>query len=101
MILLHLIYDVRLRGPSDNKPLIVRRTRLGDDVEVYVVDDLVCDAAVILEDVVVLEPLCSGDLLRDGHHIREVFVWELVELCRMVFRNDQSMAFGEGANVKE
>jgi hypothetical protein len=73
VILLHLIYDVRLRGPSDNKPLIVRRTRLGDDVEVYVVDDLnvrgsvkqccpssmrraqtnlVCDAAVILGGVV-------------------------------------------------
>jgi hypothetical protein len=37
-----------------------------------------------LEDVIVLEPLCSGDLLRYGHRVCEVFVWKFVELCCVV-----------------
>ena len=38
-----------------------------------------------LKDVVVLKPLSSGDLLCDGHRVREVFIWEFVEFCCMVY----------------
>ena len=51
---------------------------LRNKVEMHVVDDLVGDAAVVLQDVVVGEVLRDGDLFGDGQQLRELVVGDVV-----------------------
>ena len=55
----------------------------------HMVDDLVGDAAIVLQDVVVLDVLGDGDLLGDGQDLGELVVGDVVQLCAVVFGDDE------------
>ena len=74
-----------------------------------------------LKNIVILEPLCEGDLLGDRKCVGEIFIWKFVHLHHVIcsyccvcqdrlepcfnggitFGDDEGMAFGEWANVKK
>lgn len=79
---------VRLLGrPLDAQSLGL--VGLRNEVEMHVVDDLVRDAAVVLQDVVVGEVLRDGDFLGDGQQLRELVVGNVVQFCAVVFGDDE------------
>lgn len=55
----------------------------------YVVDQLVRDAAVVLQDVVVLAADGLGDLLGDGQNLGQLVVGDVVQLGAVVFGDDE------------
>lgn len=57
--------------------------------ETYVVDHLVRDAAVVLQDVVVLAADGLGDLLGDGQDLGQLVVGDVVQLGAVVFGDDE------------
>jgi hypothetical protein len=58
-------------------------------VEVNVVDNLVSDASIVLQDVVVFGVYGLGDLLCDGQNLCELVVGDVVEFCAVVLGDDQ------------
>lgn len=64
MVLFHLIYDAGLRGPSDDKPLVVTCCRLGYDVEVHVINFLAMQTSTSVSSV--LSKLHGTNLMRDA-----------------------------------
>ena len=50
VVLLHFLHYIGLGGPSDNEPLLISCCRLGDDVEVHMVNDLIVQTSVSLRD---------------------------------------------------
>ena len=55
----------------------------------YMVDNLVREAPVVLKDVVVLRPQRSRNLLRGRQNLRELVIGDIGELRAVVFRNHQ------------
>ena len=41
-----------------------------------------------LEDVVVDEALCNGDLLRHNHNVLQILIWYIVQLLAMICRRE-------------
>ena len=58
-------------------------------MEVNVVHDLVSDASIVLQDVVVLGIHRLSNLLCDGQDLCELVVGDIVEFCAVVFGNDE------------
>jgi hypothetical protein len=73
--------------PADAQSLLF--VWLRDQVEVYVVHNLVRNVSVVLQNVVVLDVLRNSYLLRDGKHFGELVVGYVVELCTVVFGDDE------------
>jgi len=53
------------------------------------VDDLMRNASIVLQDVVVLDTLGNRDLLCDGKNLDELVVGNVVQLCAVELRDDQ------------
>lgn len=64
-------------------------------MKVDVVDLLVCNATVILQNIVVRGSDSECELLSDRKDLRERLVWDIVELCAVVLWNDESVATSE------
>lgn len=58
-------------------------------MEVNVVHDLVSDASIVLQDVIVLGIHCLSNLLCDGQNLCELVVGDIVEFCAVVLGNDE------------
>ena len=67
--LLQPVFTHVLLRPRNPQPFL--RIRFRDHVYVHVVDFLMCDPAVVLEDVVGCRPARFGDSLRDGQEFLE------------------------------
>jgi hypothetical protein len=46
---------------------------------------LMRNPSIILQDIVILQSLRNGDLLRDGEHLGQLVVGDVVQLCAVVF----------------
>lgn len=86
-----LLARVRLRPPD---PQALSLIRLGDEVEVHVVHDLVRHAAVVLQDVVLVCAGCAGDPGGDGKEFGQLVVGDVGEFGAVVFGDDELR--GEG-----
>lgn len=53
------------------------------------IDLLVCDPPVVLQNVVVFDTLCDGDLLRDFEDLRELIVGDVVQFGAVVLGDDE------------
>lgn len=62
---------------------------MGIRAATYVIDNLMRDAPVVLEDVVVLAADGLGDLLGDGQDLGELVVGDVVELGAVEFGDDE------------
>jgi len=85
--LLQLVLVALLLRPVDTQAFLL--VRLGNHVEVNVVHDLVSDASIVLQDVVVLGIHCLSNLLCDRQDLCELVVGDIVEFCAVVFGNDE------------
>ena len=85
--LLQLAHVRLLRRPLDAQPLLL--VRLRDEVEVHMIDLLVSNAAVVLQDVVVLDALRNRNLLRHGQHLGQLVVGDVMQLSAVVFGDDE------------
>src|SRR5260370_12779607 len=72
-----------LRRPADHQSLIITFARLRNDVEVYMVHNLMGDRSVVLQNVVVLCAQCNSDFLCEWKSVCEVFIWKPVEFLRV------------------
>lgn len=93
----------RLRLPLDAKTAAVGK--LGDDVEVDVLNDLVGGGAIVLEDV---EVLCArgfedgaGDPWKDSPDGSGAFIGKLVKCGFRFFGNDQRVARAQGIDIEK
>lgn len=85
--LLQLVLVTLLLRPRDTQAFLF--AWLGDHVEVDVIDNLMSDASIVLQDVVVLGIYGLGDLLCDRQDLRELVVGDVVEFCAVVLGNDK------------
>lgn len=76
-----------LRRPLNPQPLLL--VRLGNHVEMHVVDLLMRNPPVVLQDVVVLHALGDGNALCYGEHFGELVVGYVVEFCAVVLGDDE------------
>jgi len=76
-----------LRRPLNAQPLLL--IRLGNQVEVHMIHLLVCNAPVVLQNIVVFDALCDGDLLRHGEHLGQLIVGDVVQFRTVVFGDDE------------
>ena len=53
------------------------------------IDLLVCDPPVVLQNVVVFDTLCDGDLLRDFEDLGELIVGDVVQFGAVVLGDDE------------
>jgi hypothetical protein len=58
-------------------------------VEVDVIDNLMSDASIVLQNVVVLGIYGLSDLLCDGQDLCELIVGDVVEFCAVVLGDDE------------
>jgi hypothetical protein len=65
-----------LRVPLDAQSLLL--VRLRDQVEMYMIDLLVCNSSIVLQNIVVLDSLCDCNPLGYRQHFRELFVGDIV-----------------------
>ncbi len=65
----------------------------------HMIHNLMRNPSVVLQDVVVLDVLRHSNALRDGQDFGELVVGYVVELCAMVFRDDQLV--GALASINE
>jgi len=87
--------------PSDDETFLVSSGWLGNDMEMDVVYHLMCYTSVVLQDIVIFEPLGKGNFLRNGHSINKVLVWEFVQFLRMIFRNNKRVSLRKRPDVEE
>lgn len=85
--LLELVLVTLLLGPADTQTFLLIWLR--DHVEVNMVDNLVSNASVVLQDVVVFSVHRLSDFLCDGQDLSELIVGDVVEFCAVVFGNDE------------
>lgn len=97
-VFLHLALDILqqllqlalirlLRWPLNAQTLLLIRLR--DQVKVHMIDLLVCNAPIVLQNVVVFDALRDGNLLRHGQHFGQLVVGDVVELGAVVFGDDE------------
>lgn len=65
------------------------------------VDNLVSNAAVVLQDIEIFCATCFGNLLGHGQEFLEVFVRDIGELCTVELGNHERMATAERLDIKE
>lgn len=53
------------------------------------IDFLVCNPAIVLQDVVVLHILRYGNLLRNRQNLGELIIGDIMKFGAVVFRNDE------------
>lgn len=53
------------------------------------IDLLMCDPPVVLQNVVVFDTLCDGDLLRDFEDLGELIVGDVVQFGAVVLGDDE------------
>ena len=83
-----LIALLRLHSrPPNAQPLLLIRLR--NQMKVHMINLLVRNAPVILQHVVVVEVLRNCDFLGDVQHFEELVVGDVVELCAVVFGDDE------------
>jgi hypothetical protein len=58
-------------------------------MEMHMVHDLVRDTTVVLQDIVVLNVLRDGNFLGYSKDLGELVIWDVVEFCAVVFRDDE------------
>lgn len=58
-------------------------------MKVHMIHDLMRNPAIVLQDIVVLDALCYGNLLRDGKYFGKLVVWDIVEFGAVVFGDDE------------
>ena len=85
--LLELVLVTLLLRPVDTQAFLL--VGLGNHVEVDVIHDLMSDAAVVLQDVVILSVYGLSDFLCDGQDLCELVVGDIVEFCAVVLGNDE------------
>jgi hypothetical protein len=85
--LLQLGLVALLLRPADAQTLLL--SRLGDDVDVDVVDLLVRETAVVLQDVVLLGSRGAGDLGGNGQEVGKAVVGDVGEGAAVMFRDDE------------
>ena len=54
-----------------------------------VINLLMCNAAVVLEDVVVLSPTCNSNLLGHRENFLQLVVRDIRQFSAMILRNDE------------
>jgi hypothetical protein len=50
---------------------------------------LMRNSSIVLQNIIVLQALSNGNLLRYGQHLVKLIVRDVVELCTVVFGNDE------------
>ena len=85
--LLELVLVTLLLRPVDTQAFLL--VGLGNHVEVDVIHDLMSDAAVVLQDVVILSVYGLSDFLCDRQDLCELVVGDIVEFCAVVLGNDE------------
>lgn len=58
-------------------------------MKVHMVHHLMRNPSIVLQDVVVLDVLRNGNALCNRQHLGELVVWDVVEFCAVVFRDDE------------
>jgi hypothetical protein len=58
-------------------------------MEMHVINNLMRNATIVLQDVVVLDVLRNGDFLCYSEDLRELVVGNVVEFCAVVLRDDE------------
>lgn len=53
------------------------------------IDLLVGNSSVVLQNIVILDPLCDCNPLGYGQHFRELIVGDIVQLCAVVLGDDE------------
>lgn len=76
-----------LRRPLNAQSL--RLIRLRDQMEMHMIHFLMSKPAIVLQYIVVVQPLCDGNLLGHGEELGELVVGDVVELCAVVFGDDE------------